>query len=204
MTHRAMLWASAAALSLCAGAAYADDQAAPDQPAATPPPPAAAAPSTPPAATPAAPTLLPAMTGPLTVTANPSSFDLGPFGKKVYITGALTGLGLWQDNASASDARSRLDLSNGQIIVNKPDGVFQYFVQLGSYSLPSLGTPYVRASDQIPSTFGIVPQGFLKIAPNSNFSVEIGKLPTLVGADAGEERPDHGRRSAGAVAGARS
>jgi hypothetical protein len=49
--------------------------------------------------TPAAPTAMttPAMTGPLAANPNPFSFDAGPLGP-VYVTGAVSGLGLWQNN----------------------------------------------------------------------------------------------------------
>jgi len=39
----------------------------------------------------------PAMTGPLAAKPNPISFDAGPLGP-VYLTGAVSGLGLWQNN----------------------------------------------------------------------------------------------------------
>ena len=48
---------------------------------------------------PAAPTAMttPAMCAPLTANPNPMSFDAGFLGP-VYVTGAVSGLGLWQNN----------------------------------------------------------------------------------------------------------
>src|SRR5437762_356483 len=48
---------------------------------------------------PAAPTAMttPAMAGPLAANPNPISFDAGPLGP-VYVTGAISALGLWQNN----------------------------------------------------------------------------------------------------------
>src|SRR5207237_9890466 len=73
------------------------------------------------------------------------------------------------------------DLSNGQLFVQKTDGWLQFYVQAGAYSLPSLGTPYLNVSDTISDTFGAVPVAYAKVAPSDSFSVEAGKLPTLIG-----------------------
>jgi hypothetical protein len=128
---------------------------------------------------------LPAWPGtarPLAVNPNPASFDAGPLGK-MYVTGAVSGLGQWQNNAAPGDRRWQSDLSNGQIFLNKIDGLFQYFVQVGAYSIPALGVPYIRTRNAINAFYGPFPQGFLKFAPTSNFSIAAGKLPTLVGAE---------------------
>jgi hypothetical protein len=166
------LLASAASAALLGGVARADDQA-PPAPAATPAP----------AAAPSPPTLLPSMSGPLAANGSPTSFDLGPLGKKVYITGALSGLALFQDHTAAGDHNEWGDISNAQVFINKPDGLIQYFIEAGSYSIPDLGTPYLKSSATPAATYGVLSQAYLKIAPTSNFSVEAGKLPTLVGAE---------------------
>lgn len=126
------------------------------------------------------PVPMPAMSGPLAANPNPMSFDAGPLGK-IFVTGAATGLWFWQDNPVPGDRDSRLDLSNGQVLVQKTDGWLQFFVQVGAYSLPSLGTAYIKASQLPGDTYGVVPQGFVKLAPSDNFSLEVGKLPTLIG-----------------------
>lgn len=133
-------------------------------------------------AAPAAPALLPALAGPLSYAATPVSFDVGPLGK-VYVNGVVSGIARFQDHAVPGDHNAFGDISNGQVIVQKVDGIFQFFVQAGIYSTPSLGVPYLRASRTNESTFGPVPQAFIKIAPTSNFSFQVGKLPTLIGAE---------------------
>ncbi|HEY2445469.1 MAG TPA: outer membrane beta-barrel protein [Rhizomicrobium sp.] len=122
----------------------------------------------------------PSMSGPLSADPNPMSFDAGPLGK-IYVTGAVSGLGFWQDNHVPGDQTWHADLSNGQVFVQKTDGWFQFFVQAGAYSLPSLGTPYLTSGDTISDTFGAVPVAYVKIAPNDRFSIEAGKLPTMIG-----------------------
>ena len=149
-----------------------------------------AQPAAEPAAPAPAPMTTPAMSGPLA--ANPSPFSielpswLGPASGKVYVTGAVSGLAFYQDNAqhlAPGDVSSLMDLDNGQVFIQKTDGWFQFFVQVGEYSLPALGAPYVKASTITPGTFGNVPQAFIKIAPTDTFSISAGKLPTLIGAE---------------------
>jgi len=132
---------------------------------------------------PAAPTPLasPSMTPPLSANANPYGVETG-FGK-IWVSGQLTALGLSQDNAVPGDKKSRLDLSNAQIEIQKTDGVFQFYVQAGAYSTPSLGVPYIKATDLPDLTYKAVPVAYVKLQPNANFSVMAGKLPTLIGAE---------------------
>lgn len=162
--------------TMLTAAAIAQPAFAQDATAAATPPAAAAAP--------AAPVLLPAITGPLAGNSAPMNVDLGDFGK-IYVTGVVSGLGRFQSHAvtAAGDHGSFGDIGNGQVFIQKIDGVFQFFVQAGIYSLPSLGVPYTRASRLNELTYGPIPQAFVKIAPTANFSVQVGKLPTLIGAE---------------------
>ena len=150
--------------------------------------PPAAAPSSP-AVAPAAPATVtlptPGMAGSLAFPAVPNSLDVGPLGKW-YVDGVLTGLGLVQSNPVANDKNAAADMSNGQVIIQKIDGIVQFYAQIGAYSIPALGTQYSHltdTSDALNNFYGGVPQAFLKIAPTSNFSIEAGKLPTLIGAE---------------------
>ncbi len=101
--------------------------------------------------------------------------------------GSLTGLGFYQSNAThggvPGNGDSGIDLSNGQVWLEKTDGLIQFYVQAGIYSLPSLGAPYIRSSQITSHTFGAVPIGYIKIVPNGSWSIEAGKLPTLIGAE---------------------
>jgi Putative beta-barrel porin-2, OmpL-like. bbp2 len=122
----------------------------------------------------------PAMTGPLVANPSPFSFDAGSLGT-LYVTGAATGLGVWQDNPVPGNGTWRADLGNGQIFIQRTDGWLQFFADVGGYSQPSLGTPYVSAGDAVEHSFGLLPQGYLKIVPTPTFSIEAGKLPTQIG-----------------------
>src|SRR5215831_1844409 len=133
---------------------------------------------------PAAPTAMttPVMPGPLTANPNPMSFDAGPLGP-VYLTGAVSGLGLWQNNISPGDQHSLASLSNGQFFFQKIDGLFQYYVQVGAYTIPALGTPYFNTQKATGDFFGPLPMAWAKVAPTDTFSIQGGKLPTLIGAE---------------------
>ena len=133
---------------------------------------------------PAAPTAMttPTMVGPLAANPNPISFDAGPLGP-VYMTGVVSALGLWQNNKFPGDQNSLASLSNGQFIFQKTDGLFQYFVQAGAYTLPALGTPYVNTPKATGDFYSALPQAFIKLAPTDTFSIQAGKLPTLIGAE---------------------
>ena len=139
-------------------------------------------------ATPAAPVLNgPGMNFPLALSANPINFDAGPIGK-VYVSGAVSALGLVQNNATAPfldffHKNSTGDFSNAQIMLQKIDGPVQFFIRAGGYSLPALGVPYLKAAKATEHTYGVIPEAYVKIAPNDTFSILAGKLPTLFGAE---------------------
>jgi putative OmpL-like beta-barrel porin-2 len=135
-----------------------------------------------PAASTSTPSLSPSMTGPLHLNSDPLHVDGGPLGP-VYVSGVISGLGLAQDHHFPGDQSTRVDLSNGMAIVQSAQGIFQFYVQTGGYSQPSLGTPYFTAKHIIDDTYGLVPVAYVKIAPSSDFSVQIGKLLTLQGGE---------------------
>jgi hypothetical protein len=162
-----------------------------------PPPPAAApAPGAPagapaaapgaPAAAPAAPTsplTAPSFAGPITQNATPINFDAAGLGT-VYFTGALSGLALFQTDPIFGDHVTNIDLSNGMAIVQKIDGLVQFYAQGGGYSLPALGTNYhitQRTGPAQKDFFGLFPEGYIKLVPTDTFSVSAGKLPSLIG-----------------------
>lgn len=138
-------------------------------------------------AAPATPSLLgPGMNYPLTANATPLSVDAGPIGK-VYVSGAVSGIALFQNNAVSNpltrNTNSMGDISNGQIMLQKVDGPIQFFIEAGGYSTPIIGQSYIRAAKDTGNTFGVVPAAFIKIAPNDSFSIQAGKLPTLIGVE---------------------
>jgi hypothetical protein len=209
-----------ALLSLGAASAWADElaQAPPAAPPlAAPPPPGAAPPAAPPPAAappagaapaapgapgpaaaaapaPAAPTsplIAPSITGPLTIQLPPPKYTLGPLGD-IYVDGIASGLGQWQNNPFPGERAWQPDLNNGQVFVQKTDGLVQFYAQFGAYSVASLGAPYISTQEATwgqgspnGNLWGWFPQGYLKVVPTDSFSIQGGKLPTLIGAEYG-------------------
>ncbi len=122
------------------------------------------------------------MAGPLVANPNPFSFAPSPFGT-VYVTGVVSGLALVQSDPASADKTARFDLSNGMVILQKTDGLFQFLVQAGGYSFPSVGAPYVSTQRAVGDFYGPVPLAYAKIAPTGEFSVLAGKLTSPLGSE---------------------
>jgi hypothetical protein len=160
------------------------------------PPVAAASPAPAPspvaAATPAPPLTSPTVVGPLTWQ-SPTAIDLSkmlglnemapPVSDllKFDINGVVSGIGIVQNHADSGDRSARADASNAQVIIQKPDGLIQYYLEVGAYSIDELGVPYISSGNAVNRLWGPLPAGYLKIAPTSNFSLLAGNLPTLFG-----------------------
>lgn len=177
-----MLYMALAASSAVTGAAQAQTTTS----AAAAPAAAAAAPTAPAAApadqpAPPAPLTTPAVTGPLQWLP-PAMFDAGPLGK-LAANGILTGSGLVQSNHVPGDNTGQAALSNGQIFIQKPDGKFQYFIQVGAYTLPSLATAFLPADKTVSNFYGPVPVVFGKVQAGKTTQFLFGALPTLMGAE---------------------
>jgi Putative beta-barrel porin-2, OmpL-like. bbp2 len=185
--------------ALCAGALAlphaVEAQVAVDQQAQATPAPVAPAPAAPAAPTSNAMTT-PAMGGTITANPNPYSVDLGPWLGKTYVGGVLSGMGFVQSNhvpvsvgvsppslpnGFSGNTTANADLTNGMVEVQKTDGQFQYFLMAGAYSFPIVGVPYINAKHANSAFFGPLPLAFAKWVPTDSFSLEAGKLPTLIG-----------------------
>ena len=139
-----------------------------------------------PAPAPAAPTA-PAplstfvLTGPLQWLP-PATFDAGPLGK-LSVNGIVTGFSQFQNNSVPGDDKAQATLSNGQVFIQKADGKYQYYVQAGAYTLPTLGVPFVNAQNTVSNYYGPVPVAYLKLPVGKTTQFLIGQLPTLMGAE---------------------
>jgi len=122
------------------------------------------------------------MSGPLS-TAIPHEIALGrETSGKVEVTGILSGMGWTEGNHIAGDSSTHWDVSNAQVFIQKTTGWWQFYLQGGAYNLPALGTPFLSTADTMKNIYGPFPQGYLKLV-KGNFNVEVGALPTLVGAE---------------------
>jgi hypothetical protein len=82
----------------------------------------------------------------------------------------------------AGDPSSHWDVTNAQIFIQKANGWWQFYLQGGAYNLPALGAPFLSTGDTVKNVYGPFPQGYLKLV-KGNFNVEVGALPTLIGAE---------------------
>ena len=122
----------------------------------------------------------PPMVGPLVFNSQPIEFQSQHTGK-IYFAGAVSGLTFSQTQAKPREQLSELDFSNAQIIVQKPEGKLQFYLQGGIYSIPVIGTSYLRAVQNINELYGPLPVANVAFAFSDNFSIRAGKLPTLIG-----------------------
>ncbi|WP_308389451.1 outer membrane beta-barrel protein [Acidithiobacillus sp. AMEEHan] len=113
----------------------------------------------------------------------PIKVDAGPIGK-INVQGVVSGFGFLQTNPGTSGGlngkNAGADISSGLITVSKNSGLIQFNLTAGAYNFPSLGEPFSSTSSTI-GDFGALPYAYVTIAPLSNFSVSIGKLPSLLG-----------------------
>ncbi|WP_209437032.1 porin [Methylobacterium variabile] len=135
---------------------------------------------------------LPAYGGFIKPNPNPSCFTLGGFGD-IYVGGAITGYAYTQTNpfpyalpgsTLPTDRGSRVDFTNIQGWVQKADGPFQFYVQAGAYAIPALGFINLSALDQTDLLFTPLPVAFGKFVINDNWSIQGGRMPTLIGTEA--------------------
>lgn len=122
----------------------------------------------------------PQMAGPLVTNPQPASVETESVGH-IYFTGALSGLGLAQTHPIPADRSAQLDVGNAQIMLQKPEGLVQFYAQAGMYSIPVVGFPYIRASQNTRDLYGPLPVVYVKLAPHDDFSIQVGKLQTLIG-----------------------
>ena len=118
----------------------------------------------------------------------PLTFSAGPLGK-LDVQGVASGMAFYQDfpQGAAGTLGAKhvgADITNGMVIIQKNTGLLQFYIQAGAYSFPTLAAAIPSSEGNI-NDFGAMPVAYLKYAPSSNYSVEIGKLPTLLGAEGG-------------------
>lgn len=141
------------------------------------PAPTSTDPAAPPAPAVAAPLPTPSMSGPLQ-TAAPHEVE----GGKLAVTGILSGIAWIEGSHVTGDNASHYDISNAQLFVQKTNGWWQFYLQGGAYNLPAIGVPFLSTADTVKNIYGPFPQGYLKLV-KGNFNVEVGALPTLIGAE---------------------
>ncbi|PKY10762.1 hypothetical protein B1757_07305 [Acidithiobacillus marinus] len=118
---------------------------------------------------------------------SPLTFKAGPLGT-LNVQGVASGYGVWQSNKFPASSfpgskSASADISNGMVMISKNSGLIQFAVQAGAYNVMTLGSNYASTSAYTQGTFGALPMGYIEIAPDDHFNIQIGKLYTLIGAE---------------------
>ncbi len=102
---------------------------------------------------------------------------------KIAVNGIVDFVGMATSNHVPGDHTTDATVSNGMVWIQKTDGVFQFYVQAGAYDIPSMGSPFIPLDRTLSDLYGPVPVAFVKLQAGKNTSVQIGSLPTLIGAE---------------------
>ncbi|MGE4531472.1 MAG: outer membrane beta-barrel protein [Acidithiobacillus sp.] len=118
---------------------------------------------------------------------SPLTFSAGPLGT-LNVQGVASGYGIWQNNKFSSSSfpgskSASADISNGMVMISKSTGLVQFAVQAGAYNVMTLGSNFASTGTFTQNTFGALPTGYIEIAPNDHFNIQVGKLFTLIGAE---------------------
>jgi Putative beta-barrel porin-2, OmpL-like. bbp2 len=108
--------------------------------------------------------------------------DGGPLGP-LKLRGMLSVLAVSQSNAVAADGSRRFDVDNAQFILQQDSGNWQFLVQGGAYTFPTVGEPLTDAPDVLRNFYGPIPVAYVKYAFSDSTSLQAGKLVTLLGAE---------------------
>jgi len=108
--------------------------------------------------------------------------DGGPLGT-LKVQGMLSGLASTQSDTTSSDQSQRFDVDNAQMILQKDSGEVQFLIQGGAYNFPVVGEPFTDTPDVVNNLYGPVPVAYIKFIPTDSVSLEVGKLPSLLGAE---------------------
>ena len=132
------------------------------------------------------PAASPGFSGPLAPNPHPIAVNAGPFGD-VTVTGQVSGLAIAQSHvtnaAGTVTSDTAADISNAQVEIQTTTGPLQLYVQAGAYSLPALGTSYLRSGKAQDLLFGPVPVAYAKAVLSKDLSITAGLLPTMIGAE---------------------
>jgi Putative beta-barrel porin-2, OmpL-like. bbp2 len=112
----------------------------------------------------------------------PPRFNIESFGP-MTLSVAGSGLYQWQTNPLSGDHTGLGDFSNAHVILQKSTGELQFLVHAGVYSFPTLGIAYLRSGKAVPNFYGPVPETYVKYAPNDQFSIMAGQIPSLGGVE---------------------
>lgn len=98
------------------------------------------------------------------------------------LEGALTGYIIHSNNTS-DNKKTRYDVGSAIISISKPAEPFGFTLMGGAYATPVVGAGLSKTSEST-DLFSPLPVAYLEYAPMKGLSVQVGKLPTIIGYEA--------------------
>lgn len=95
-----------------------------------------------------------------------------------------SGLAFQQTNPVPGNFGNYSGISNLQVDIQKTNGPITVYLQAGAYAIPSIGIPYTRTNTNTESTFGYMPEAYVALAMGKDWSISLGKLPSMGGVEA--------------------
>lgn len=102
---------------------------------------------------------------------------------KLSLNGAVSGIGLFQNNAVSGNDPQQGAFTNAMLFLQKAEGWFQFYMQVGAYDLPSLGSAFYNNATANSDLFGPVPVVFGKLVFSKSTNIMFGVFPTLLGGE---------------------
>lgn len=98
----------------------------------------------------------------------------------INVSGALTGYGIYTNNRVGNDKKTRYDIGSALINISKTAEPLGFTLIGGAYSLPVVGAGLANTSTYT-NLYSALPIVYMEVAPIKGLSLQVGKLPTLIG-----------------------
>ncbi len=102
-----------------------------------------------------------------------------PFGE-LSVGGAMSGYIFFESPRMGTSKKTNYDIGSALLSVSKSPKPFGFTMTVGAYSLPVVGLAIGKTPDYT-KLFSALPIAYLEYAPIDSLSVQVGKLPTLIG-----------------------
>lgn len=96
------------------------------------------------------------------------------------IGGSITGYGIYTNNKVGTDKKIRYDIGSAILTISKSADPIGFTIMGGAYSTPVVGVGILKTTDYT-DLFSALPIAYLEFAPVKGLSLQVGKLPTIIG-----------------------
>lgn len=95
------------------------------------------------------------------------------------LNGALSSYVIYSDNKTDAK-KTRFDIASAILSISKSAKPFGFTIYGGAYATPVLGAGLLKTTDYT-NFFSALPVAYLEYAPIDDLSIQVGKLPTIIG-----------------------